>query len=141
MSVDVQLDVISVHSDVGGSHVWIKCPALKLTIAYRSLQAVCYCCVICARSTVVIIIRHQCSQCEVAATSPISFPLLSSPTSIVIIPVIKKRLVMGKVVRMRTDISGGMVSWRSCIWGSVRVRKCTVLPVCYILCVWGGGRS
>ena len=35
MSVDVHLDVFSVQGGVGGNHVWLKCPALKLTIVDR----------------------------------------------------------------------------------------------------------
>ena len=50
MSVDVQLEVFSVQGGVGGSHGWFKCPALKLTIADRSLKAVCCCFVVCVMS-------------------------------------------------------------------------------------------
>ena len=45
-------------------------------------------------------------------------------------------------MRMRTCVGGGMVRRRTCVVCSVRVRKCALLPVCYMLCVCvcvGGG--
>ena len=108
MSLDVQLDVFSVQGGVGGSHVWLKCPALKLTIADRSLKAVCCYCVICTRRHR----RHHRSS-GVAMRGRIIVPNIIPIIIITNIdrqhPRHKKKIALGKVVRMRTGVGGGMI--------------------------------
>ena len=46
----------------------------------------------------------------------------------------KKKIIIGKVVRVRTGVGGDMVRYSTCVLGNVWVRIYRVLNVCYILC-------
>ena len=86
----------------------LKCPALRLTIADRSLKAVCCCCVICARSH-----RRHHQSSGVAMCGSRIFPNIIPIIIITNIdrhhPRQKNEILIGRLVRMRTGVGGGMI--------------------------------